>query len=249
MTTAGPPDAAAQARRLLRAVPMASLATAAADRQGWPYASLVAVAVDHDGTPVLLLSQLSDHTRNLREDPRAALLLDNTVGVANRMAGERLTVIGTLAPAPAARKDQLRTRYLARHPAAAAYEGFGDFDYWSMTVTSAHLIGGFAQAFWLDGAALMPSLPPNYALPAAEAEILQHMNADHRDAINVYAIALAKRAGGGWRMTGIDRDGIDLRSGANTARVGFDAPVDDANSAREALIQLAARARAAAAGA
>ena len=238
-----PETPAAAARRLLKSVPMASLATLTAE--GRPYASLVACAVGHDGTPVLLLSELSDHTRNLRADPRASLLLDNTAGLANRMAGERLTLMGHVAPVDDA---TLRRRYLARHPGAARYEGFADFAYWAMTVERCHLVGGFADAHWLDAAEVLLSLPDGYALAEAEPDILEHMNADHRDAIDVYANHLARRGGQGWRLTGIDRDGIDLRRAGETARVSFPRPVDDAAAAKEALIALVTRARAVAAG-
>ena len=244
--TAGPPDAPAIARRILRSVPMATLATAARDMDGWPYASLVALAAGHDGTPVVLLSQLSDHTRNLGADPRASLLLDNTGTIGNRMAGERLTLMGRITPVAEARRAALRARYLARHPAAAQYEGFGDFAYHAMTIERAHLIGGFAKAWWLAADEVLTALPEVFTLDQAEADILAHMNDDHRDAVQVYATTLARRSGDGWRMTGIDRDGIDLRRGGETARVAFDAPVDDAEAAREALIRLVTRARGAA---
>lgn len=237
-------DPAATARRVLRSVPMAALATLARDREGWPYASLVACAVGHDGTPVLLLSELSDHTRNLHADGRASLLFDNTVGIAERMAGERLTLMGRLAPVADDARPSLRARYLARHPGAARYEGFGDFAYWAMRVEQAHLVGGFARAFWLAGADL--TAPPAPALAEAEAGIVEHMNADHGDAVDVYANHLAGRGGRGWRMTGIDRDGVDLRRGGETARIAFDAPVDEPAAAREALIALVTRARSAA---
>ncbi len=239
----GPVDASAIARRLLRSVPMASLATLA--ENGWPYVSLVAIAVEHDGTPVLLLSRLSDHTRNLERDGRASLLLDATEGIANRMAGERLTLVGRIAPAPAEACEDGRRRYLARHPAAAVYEGFGDFAYYRMAVDRAHLIGGFAKAYWLEAAAFMPELPDGYTLPEGEAGILEHMNADHADAVDLYATELARQKGAGWRLTGVDAEGMDLRRGATVARVPFDAPVRDASGAKDALIALLRRARAA----
>ncbi|MFP4361243.1 MAG: HugZ family protein [Alphaproteobacteria bacterium] len=235
---------AATARRLLVSVPMGSLATLAAQADNRPYASLVACAVGHDGTPVLLLSELADHTRNLRADPRASLLLDGTAGLANRLAGERVTLLGRLAPVA---DPVLRRRFLARHPGAARYEGFADFAYWAMTVERAHLVGGFANAHWLAADDVLPPLPAGYALAEAEASILEHMNAEHRDAIDVYANHLAGRGGQGWRLTGIDRFGIDLRRAGETARVGFAAPVDDAAAAKEALIELVTRARAVAA--
>ncbi|NBB68842.1 MAG: DUF2470 domain-containing protein [Alphaproteobacteria bacterium] len=238
---------AATARRVLRSVPMAALATLARDRQGWPYASLVACAVGHDATPVLLLSELSDHTRNLHADGRASLLFDNTYGVDERMAGERLTLMGRLAPVADDARPALRARYLARHPGAGRYEGFGDFAYWAMRVEQAHLIGGFARAFWLAGDDVVGAPAASAALAEAEAGIVEHMNTDHGDAVDVYANHLAGRGGRGWRLTGVDRDGIDLRRGGETARITFDTPVDDPVAAREALIALVTRARAVAA--
>jgi hypothetical protein len=250
--TASPPagettfDAPATARRLLRSVPTAALATVAVGMDGWPYASLAAVAVDHDGTPVLLLSELSDHTRNLRADGRASLLLDHTAGLANPLAGERLTLVGALAPVADARRDRLRRRFLARHPGARHYEGFADFAYWTMRIERAHLVGGFAKAAWLDARDVLTPLPTGYTLAEAETGIVDHMNGDHREALDVYANELARRPGHGWRMTGIDRDGLDLRRSGDTARVSFPAPVDDAAAAKEALIELVRDARAAA---
>ena len=240
-------DAAGSARRILRSVPMAALATLARDRDGAPYASLVACALGQDATPVLLLSELSDHTRNLHADARASLLFDNTAGLAERMAGERLTLTGRLVPVGDDARPALRARYLARHPGASRYEGFGDFAYWAMRVEQAHLIGGFARAFRLAGGDLVAAPAASAALGEAEAGIVEHMNSEHGDAIDVYANHLAERGGRGWRLTGVDRDGIDLRRGGETARITFDDPVDDPAAAREALIALVARARAAAA--
>ncbi|MEO1089707.1 MAG: DUF2470 domain-containing protein [Pseudomonadota bacterium] len=236
-------DAPALARRLLRTAPMASLATRADDRDGWPYTSLVAFATGHDGTPVMLLSDLADHTRHLTADDRASLLLDGTGDLANRMAGERMTLLGRITRLPPADSEPLRRRYLARHPAARAYEGFGDFAYWQMRIERARVIGGFAKASWLEADAFMPSLPDRYTIDAAEADILEHMNRDHLDAIQLYANQIAGQPGTGWRLTGVDVDGIDLRRGGHTARIAFDREVIDAAMAKDSLIALVAGAR------
>lgn len=241
---AGPPDAAALARHLLRTVPMATLATADAGRDGWPHASLAAVANTHVGTPVLLLSRLSEHTRNLDADARAALLLDASEGLANRMAGERLTVSGRLRPmAAGGPRDEAAARYLRRHPGARAYADFGDFAWYAMAVERAHLIGGFAKAYELDASTMLPPLPADYGLAQAEEGILEHMNDDHRDTVQLYANALARRPGNGWYLTGIDGWGIDLKAGGGVARIPFAAPIVDAQGARRTLMALAEHAR------
>src|SRR5260221_5163536 len=113
------------ARDLIRAADRATLATRLTrpGLAGWPYASLVLVATDQDLTPLLLISDLADHTRNIAREPRVSLLFDATAGAADPLAAARLTVLGRIIrdDGPAA-----RARYLARHPTAATYAGFGD---------------------------------------------------------------------------------------------------------------------------
>lgn len=256
--TGQPGDAA---RRLMRAADRAALATALRPREnpdaalaadpdqpGWPYPSLVQVALDLDGTPLLLLSTLADHTRNIAADPRVGLLFDGTAGLAQPLAGARVSVLGR-----AERSDdpRHRARFLARHPGAAVYAGFGDFGVYKVSVERAHLVAGFGRIHWLDRAEVLPYGVPA-ALAEAEGDILAHMNADHADAVQLCATVLAgvpKRttpggsAGEPWIMTGIDPDGCDLRCGGTIARVDFDQRVNDPVDARVMLAGLARRAR------
>ena len=133
----------AEARALIRATPVATLATAlAADAgdAGWPYASLVLVACAFDGAPLLLLSDLAEHTRNLRADGRVSLLFDAAEETGSRLAGARLTVLGRAA----ATEDVLaRARFLARHPEAHAYAPMTDFRLYRVEPERAHLVAGF----------------------------------------------------------------------------------------------------------
>lgn len=236
------PTPAETVRGLLRGVDRATLATLqhpdSDGPAGWPYASLVMMAVDHDAAPVLLISTLAEHTRNLMTDPRASLLLDGTSGLDEPLTGARATVMGRLA-----RSDETRhrARYLARHPSAAMYAGFGDFSVWRMQVERAHLVAGFGRIHWLDGAEVLGR--SGLALETREADVVDHMNADHGDAIALYARVLLGLDGEGWTMTGVDADGADLRLGGRIARLPFDKPVDDAESARVELVRLVKRAR------
>ena len=236
---------AAQARRLVRACDRAALATAQHDADGWPYASLVMCASDFAGAPLMLLSDLAEHVRNLKRDGRASLLFDATVGLDEPLAGARLTVLGRIerCAEPAA-----RARYLARHPSAAGYAGFADFGLWRLEPVRAHLVAGFGAIHWVDGDALLVDAAGAEALAAAEGEIVAHMNTDHGDALSAYAAGLLGRGGGGWTMTGIDPEGLDLRRGAETARIAFAAPVDGPGAARAELVRLAGVARAGLAG-
>lgn len=232
------------ARALMRGLDRAALSVAlpGADAAPWPYGSLVLVAVDHDLSPILLVSTLAEHTKAMSADPRVALLFDGTSGLAQPLAGPRLSALGR---AERSADPRLRARFLARHPDAETYARFGDFAIWRVAIERAHLVGGFGRIRWIDGALLGVDAGPSAALIGREADIVGHINADHADAIELCAARLLGRQGGGWRMTGIDRDGADLRRGGEVARLEFETPVFDADQARAALVAAVRRARAA----
>ncbi|ARJ64430.1 heme iron utilization protein [Magnetospirillum sp. ME-1] len=219
-------------RRVTRAARKAALATSL---DGRPYVSLVTLAFDHDLSPILLLSRLADHTRNLLADNRAALLLDGTDGHANPQTGPRVTLTGTVAEDADSR---LRRRFLARHPGAALYAGFGDFAIWRMSVERAHFVGGFGRAVWFDA----PLVAPEEAafMIGAEEPALARINDTRPDLI----AALAGRAGGepsaGWRLAGIDPDGCELEAGEAVLRLAFEQPPAAERSALSCLQSLVA---------
>jgi heme iron utilization protein len=223
---------------------------------GQPYASLVALACDTDASPLLLLSDLAQHSRNIAADRRVSLLFDGggaNDGAANDgaakgsdpLAEPRVSLIGE-----AVRSDdpRLRERFIARHPGAAAYAGFADFHLYRVTIGRGHLVAGFGRISWVEEPELRFSEDAG-PLAAAEVEIIAHMNADHAAAVGLYAARLLRRAGTGWTMTGIDPEGIDLRGDTAAARLDFAdyslGPVLDPLAARRALVALAAEARAA----
>lgn len=231
---------AAVARRVMRGVDRAALATGQRDAGGWPYPSLVLTALDVDGSPLLLISTLADHTRNLLEDPRCGLLFDGTAGLDEPLTGPRVSVLGTAAKADDPRH---RERFVARHPGAAFYAGFGDFAVWRVTVERAHLVAGFGRIHWIAGGEIVRPATEVDALAARDADVVGHMNEDHADAVRLYATVLAGQPDGDWRMTGVDPDGFDLRCGGRIARVPFGRPVADAEAARVELVRLVKRAR------
>ena len=227
-------------RRLMRTCTRVGLGTLAVG-SGAPYVSLAMVALDHDASPLLYLSDLADHTRNLAADARVSLLFDGTLEHAVPLAGERATVQGRIERTA---DPRLLARYVARHPDAAAYTGFRDFNLYRVRVERAHLVAGFGRIHWVAGdAVLLPagSLGP---LPDQERDVLTHMNTDHADAVQLYATRLLSRSGGNWSLSGIDAEGCDLRQGQNVARLWFEQPVHDAAGARAELVRLARRARA-----
>ncbi len=211
---------------------------------GAPYASLVSVATLIDATPVTLLSRLARHTQNIAADPRVSLMLDER-RPGDPLALGRLSLVGRIVPTddPAARR-----RFLARHPEAAGYAGFADFAVWRIEVESAHLVAGFGRIVDLAPADLRTDMAGAAELAEAEAGALEHMNADHRDALALYATNLLGAPPGEWRIVSLDPEGCELRLGDSVRRLDFPAPVTDGQSLRKTLAALARAARAAAAG-
>jgi heme iron utilization protein len=238
------PDLGAAARRLMRRRDHVALATTLADR---PYVSLVACACDLDASPLLLLSDLAQHTKNLIADPRVSLLFEDTGSHPDPLAGPRLTLLGHAERVDALGGTPLATaRFAARHPASAGYAGFADFHLYRVAIERGHLVAGFGRIAWIEAAQLRFTEDAS-ALAAAEAEIVAHMNESHADAIALYAEHLLRQRGNGWRMTGIDPEGLDLRRDGETARLDFVAnsrgPVLTPAAARRALVALAEQAR------
>lgn len=229
-------DHAAEGRQLILRARAAMLSTALASKGGWPYGSLVSVALDCDGSPLMLFSNLSDHTRNLAKDSRASLLFEETSRLKNPQTGPRITVTGRIKKTT---QDRHRRRFLARHPEATLYADFGDFNFFRMQVDRAHYVGGFAKAVWLKGADILADAKAAAAVAKAEEAVLDHMNTDHPDAVDHYALTLLGRSGRGWKMTGIDPDGADLRLGGRVARIQFEKPVRNRKAIREELVRLA----------
>lgn len=166
-------DPALLARRLLRRRGLGALATRLTRNDeglaGTPYASLVEYACDLAGQPLLLLSDLADHSRNLRQDASASLLVEQGA-VQQPLTQPRVTLVGRVVPLAAV---DVKARYLARHPGAALYASFKDFHLYRLELQAAHLVAGFGRIHWLTAAAILA--PPAPALAAGESALLaQH---------------------------------------------------------------------------
>jgi putative heme iron utilization protein len=200
---------------------------------------LVLVACSHAGMPLLLISGLAEHTKNIRSDDRASLLYEATAGLDSPLTGSRVSLLGRVRPTD---DPEDRARFLRRHPEAARYADFKDFRFFRLVPSRAHLVAGFGRIHWLEEAELLTIAAP--ALAEAEAGVVEHMNGEHADALQLYAVKLLGLTGGGWMMTGCDPAGCDLRRGGEVARVRFARPVADAAGARAELVRLVKAARA-----
>ena len=240
---------ALEARRLIRAAGSAALATEAA---GQPFASLVTPAAAPDLSPLLWLSTLSEHTRQLRAEPRCALLFTGEPDGPNPQTTPRVTLTGQAEPVRGPEAAALKARWLARHPYAALYADFADFSLWRIAPGGALLVGGFARAVRLRVSDLLPDPAAVAALAAAEAGVVEHVNADHADAVAAIAEGLLGQplpppGGEAWRLAAVDVDGADLAAGERVCRLHFSRSVSGAGEVRSELVRAARDGRTAAA--
>ncbi|MGH8681846.1 MAG: HugZ family protein [Burkholderiales bacterium] len=225
-----------EARRFLRTHHSGVLSTVSASLSGYPFGSIVPFVLDADCRPVILISALAEHTKNLAGDPRASLIVHGYED--DVQAGPRLTLVGDAARVPD--DPAVRNRYLRYFPAAQNLLALGDFSFWAIAPQRLLFIRGFGHIHWIDPDAFRP---PENRLAAAEEEIVAHLNADHAATLADYcgdAHGVAPREVG---MVGIDCDGFDLRADGRRLRIAFDEPVTDAGKARATLVAMARRAR------
>jgi putative heme iron utilization protein len=204
-----------------------------------PFASLVAAASDADGSPLLLLSDLARHTRNLAADSRVSLLLEDAAAI-DPLAEARLSVNGrihVLEDDSAARK-----RFLSRLPQAAHYAGFPDFRFYRIEVADGHQVSGFGRINSLPGADLIDQDVPA-ELMAGEESAVAHMNEDHAEACALYATRLLGAPEGAWRFDGFDANGCELSCEGEVLYLPFPERVTDGTSLRKTLVALAEQAR------
>ncbi len=222
-------EALDQARRLLRGAGYGTLATL--DRQeGGPFASLVAMATAPDGAPVLLLSDLAEHTKNLAKDPRVSLLVDGTAGLSDRLTGPRLTLAGRVERTT---DDDAVRRYVSRHKSATLTSGFADFNYYRLIVAGAHQVAGFGHIDAIAADDLLVDEALAEAIATVEADTLARVNKRHGDRLAALGPDTA--------IAALDADGAELRSHGRTVRGDFDRRLGTSSELDEAVDALVYR--------
>lgn len=232
-------EARTLARTLLRGARSGSLAAIEPESGGFPFVSRVLVGMDVDGVPVILISKLSTHTRALIADSRASLLTGEP-GKGDPLAHPRLTVQCT---AEQVTRDseahaRIRERFVRRHPKSKLYVDFPDFGFFRLRPLRASLNGGFGRAYVLTAEDLIIDTPAIASLAAMEASAIEHMNSDHSDAVQHYAIKLCNAPEGDWKIVGIDAAGVDLADGDRLKRLEFNVPIQDSSNLRAILREL-----------
>jgi putative heme iron utilization protein len=227
------------AKKLLREGRSGALATLMPS-SGDPYCSLVNVATLADGAPVLLISTLALHTKNILADPRVSLMIDERKA-GDPLEGARVMLMGR---ASATTDPEARRRYLDRQPEAAMFAGFADFAFYRVVITRAHLVAGFGRIVDLEPRDILTDVTDAESLLAAEAAAAAHMNEDHRDALRLYAAKLLGAPDGDWRCAGCDPEGLELQNGRTALRLPFPQRVNSPGVLRAVLKQLADEARA-----
>lgn len=231
-------DPAIACKKLLREARSGALATLMPGA-GDPYCSLVNVATAFDGAPLLLLSTLAIHTRNILADPRVSLMLDERKD-GDPLQGARIMLMGRAVPT---QDENDRRRYLARQPEANMFVGFADFAFYRVDISAVHLVAGFGRIVDLKPQDVLADVADAAALREAEAGAAAHMNEDHADALRLYATRLLGAPDGEWQCAGCDPEGLDLQNGRLALRLAFPARVTSPAALRGVLKQLADAAR------
>jgi hypothetical protein len=233
-------DAKLAAKKLLREGRSGALATLMPS-MGDPYCSLVNVATLPDGSPLMLLSTLAIHTKNLLADKRVSLMLDERKA-GDPLEGARVMLMGSCSKTA---DSSAASTYLRRHPEAEQYASFGDFAFYRMDIARAHLVAGFGRIVDLTPQDILTDVSDAQALIDSEADAIAHMNADHARACRLYATKLLGAPDGDWKCVGIDPEGVELQNGRDALRLFFPQRVTGPGPLRAMLKQLADEARAA----
>ncbi len=239
------PSFAERTRTLMHVGRIGSLSTLSRKHPGFPFGSLMPFGIDGQGRPLFLISTMAMHTQNLQADPRCSLFVTEPDPGGDPLGASRVTLIGNAARIPESDLAAARTIYLASYPNSKYWVGFDDFFFYRMDVVEVYFVGGFGVMGWVAAEAYSQARPD----PLAEHKsgIMQHMNADHGDAL----ILLAKRFAGmeaeEAEITSVDRLGFHLRvkthDGMHGTRIAFTREVTTPATTREVFVEMVQQAR------
>jgi putative heme iron utilization protein len=238
------PTFAERVRTLVYLGRVGSLSTLSRKQPGFPFGSVMPYGLD-DANPVFLISTMAMHTQNVQADPRSSLLVTQPDAVGDPLGASRVTLIGNVLPVPEAEVAGARKLYLERYADSKYWVDFDDFSFYRMSIVDVYYVGGFGVMGWVPASEYYSAQPD----PLADSAIgiIQHMNADHGDAIVLLARAFAGIEAQEAAMTSVDHLGFQVRlktqDGMRGARIAFLREVSSPAEAREVLVDMTAQAR------
>src|ERR1700675_2966389 len=239
------PSFSERARTLVYLGRIGSLSTLSRKQPGFPFGSVMPYGLDARGRPSFLISTMAMHTQNLQADPRASLLVTQPDASGDPLGAARVTLVGNVLPVPGPEVAATREHYVALHANSKYWVDFEDFSFYRMEVVDIYYVGGFGLMGWVSAAEYRAALPDPLADSAAG--IIQHMNADHGDALILLARAFAGTDSTEAAMTSVDRLGFHVRlktqEGMRGARIAFLREVGTPAEARNVLVEMTAQAR------
>lgn len=238
------PTHAERARTLLVRERLGTLATQSQRHPGWPFASVMPYALDDGGAPIFLISGMAIHTQNIVADAHASLLVMQSGADSDPLGAPRVTLLGN-ASRVAEPSEELRARYLERHPSAKYWIEFSDFSFFRLDVTDAYFVGGFGVMGWVSAADYRTAEAD--PLVDCAAQIIEHMNADHADALRQITRQFGNLEAEEATMVACDRLGFVIRAktsaGMKGVRIQFPEPVRSREDARRALVAMTRESR------
>jgi len=226
-----------QARALLRRHRSGVLSSHSVKHPGYPYGSALPHVADHAGRPIVLISHLAEHTHNLEADARASFIV--CAEGADLQTQPRATLLGAMQPA--SDQESIAHRYLRFYPDHQQYLQIGGFRFFVLEPVQVRYIQGFGGLHWIAGDDYLAADPA--AMAAAEPSVLEHMNADHRDALLAYCHATYAVDPADVEMIGVDCDGFDIRADGQLLRFAFDEVVSEPARLRAVFTALSRRSR------
>jgi putative heme iron utilization protein len=239
------PTYAERARTLMYLSRVGSLSTLSRRQPGFPFGSVMPYGLDEQGRPIFLISTMAMHTQNLKADGRASLLVTQDNGDGDPLGASRVTLVGNVGPVPEAEVAAARAVYLARHANSKYWVDFEDFSFYRLEGVDIYYVGGFGVMGWVSASEYGSSQPD----PLADAMdgIIQHMNADHKEALVLLARKFAQIEAQEATMTAVDRLGFQVRlkteEGMRGARIAFPRAVSSSAETRTALVEMVRGAR------
>jgi heme iron utilization protein len=239
------PSYAERARTLVYLTRIGSLSTLSRKQPGFPFGSVMPYGLDDQGRPIFLISTMAMHTQNLQADPRASLLVAQDDAGSDALGASRVTLVGNGLPIPQSDVAEARKLYLARYANSKYWVDFEDFSFYRMDVVDIYYVGGFGVMGWVSASEYVRSQPD--PLADSMAEIIQHMNADHTDALVLLARKFARIESQEATMTAVDRLGFQVRvktqDGIRGARIAFLREVSNPAETRKVLVEMVQQAR------